>query len=38
LIQFWINNPAPSGADEFSNATFGMFSPADPNTGSCRTQ
>jgi hypothetical protein len=38
LIQYWINNPAPSGADEFSSATFGMFSPADPNTGSCNTQ
>jgi hypothetical protein len=38
VIQFWIKNPAPSGTDEFSNATFGMFTPADPNTGTCRTQ
>lgn len=38
LIQFWINNPAPTGTDEFSNSTFGMFTPADPNTGTCRTQ
>lgn len=38
LIQYWINNPAPTGADEFSSATFGMFSPADPNTGTCNTQ
>jgi len=38
LIQYWINNPAPAGTDEFSSATFGMFnSPADP-TGSCNTQ
>ena len=38
VIQFWINNPAPTGQDEFSSATFGMFTPADPNTGTCRTQ
>ena len=38
LIQFWINNPAPTGTDEFSSSTFGMFTPADPNTGTCRTQ
>jgi len=38
LIQYWINNPAPSGQTEFSSATFGMFTPADPNTGACNTQ
>jgi len=38
LIQYWINNPAPTGADEFSSSTFGMFTPADPNTGTCNTQ
>jgi hypothetical protein len=38
LIQYWINNPAPTGADEFSSSTFGMFTPADPNTGACNTQ
>ena len=38
LIQYWINNPAPTGADEFSSATFGMFTPADSNTGACNTQ
>jgi len=37
-IQYWINNPAPTGADEFSSTTFGMFTPADPNTGTCNTQ
>ena len=30
LIQYWINNPTPRGSDEFSSATFGMFTPADP--------
>jgi len=38
LLQYWINNPAPSGQDEFSTATFRMFTPADPNTGACNTQ
>ena len=38
LIQYWINNPAPTGQSEFSGATFGMFTPADPNTGACNTQ
>ncbi len=37
LIQYWISNPAPSGADEFSDSTFGMFTPADPHTD-CNTQ
>jgi hypothetical protein len=37
LIQYWINNPS-TGQDEFSSATFGMFTPADPNTGACKTQ
>lgn len=38
LILFWISNPAPQGQDEFSTATYNMFSPADPNAGACRTQ
>ena len=38
LIQYWINNPAASGTDEFNNTTFRMFTPADPNTGACNTQ
>lgn len=37
-ILYWISNPAPTGADEFSSGTFGMFTPADPNTGACNTQ
>ncbi len=36
-IQFWINNPAPAGQDEFSTATYGMFTPADPINGVCNT-
>ncbi len=38
LIQFWIDHPAPRDQDEFSTATYGMFSPPNPNTGTCRTQ
>ena len=37
-IQYWINNPAPAGQDEFSPATYAMFTPADPNAGACNTQ
>jgi len=35
LIQYWINNPAPSGSDEFSDPTFG-FTPGNPP--SCNSQ
>ena len=28
----------PQGQDEFSSAANGMFTPADPNTGTCNTQ
>jgi hypothetical protein len=38
LIEYWISRPAPEGQDEFSSATYGMFTPADPNTGTCNTQ
>ena len=38
LIQYWITHPAPQGQDEFSAATYTMFTPADPNTGACNTQ
>lgn len=37
LIQYWIDHPAPSTQDEFSAATYGMFNPPDPNTGTCKT-
>ena len=38
LIKYWITHPAPSGQDEFSTATYTMFTPADPATGACNTQ
>jgi hypothetical protein len=38
LIEYWISHPAPQGQDEFSTATYAMFTPADPKTGSCNTQ
>ncbi|HEV7574596.1 MAG TPA: hypothetical protein VGO85_01010 [Caldimonas sp.] len=38
LIKYWITHPAPLGQDEFSTATFTMFTPADPKTGTCNTQ
>jgi hypothetical protein len=38
LIAYWISHPAPTGQDEFSTATYSMFTPADPTTGTCNTQ
>jgi hypothetical protein len=38
LIQYWINHPVPQGQDEFSTAANSMFTPADPNTGTCNSQ
>jgi len=38
LIQYWMTHPAPNGQDEFSTATYSMFTPADPATGTCNTQ
>ncbi|HTN50710.1 MAG TPA: hypothetical protein VMK32_14890 [Burkholderiaceae bacterium] len=38
LIKYWISRPMPQGHDEFSSAANGMFTPADPNTGTCNTQ
>lgn len=37
LIQYWISHPAPQGQDEFSTANYSMFTPADPQTGTCNT-
>jgi hypothetical protein len=37
FIQYWINNPSPSGTDEFSDPTFG-FTPAVPSTPNCNSQ
>ncbi len=36
-ILYWISNPAPQGQDEFSAATYNMFTPADPNVGTCNS-
>jgi hypothetical protein len=38
LIKYWISHPAPQGQDEFSAATYSMFTPADPKLGTCNTQ
>jgi hypothetical protein len=38
LIKYWISHPAPQGQDEFSTATYSMFTPADPKAGTCNTQ
>ncbi len=38
LIKYWISRPAPLGQDEFSTATYSMFTPADPKIGTCNTQ
>ena len=38
IIQYWITHPAPTGQDEFSTATYTMFTPPDPATGTCNTQ
>lgn len=38
LIAYWISHPAPAGQDEFSTATYNMFTPADPVAGTCNTQ
>jgi hypothetical protein len=35
-IRYWIGRPVPEGQDEFSAAAAGgMFTPADPQTGTC---
>ena len=38
LIRYWISRPAPLGQDEFSPASYSMFTPADPKLGACNTQ
>jgi hypothetical protein len=37
-FEYWITHPVPTGQDEFSIAANQMFTPPDPNTGSCNTQ
>ena len=38
LIAYWISRPVPAGQDEFSSSANNLFTPADPNTGTCNTQ
>jgi hypothetical protein len=38
IIKYWITHPSPNGQDEFSTATYSMFTPPDPATGTCNTQ
>jgi hypothetical protein len=38
LIAYWINHPVPKGQDEFSAVASTMFTPPDPQTGTCNTQ
>jgi hypothetical protein len=38
MFAYWISHPSPAGHDEFSTASDGMFTPADPVTGTCNTQ
>mgnify|MGYP001605428890 CR=1 FL=1 len=38
LIEYWISHPVPLGQDEFSTATYAMFTPPDPVVGTCNSQ
>ena len=39
LLEFWITHPVPQGQDEFSSAVYdSLFTPPDPNNGTCNTQ
>jgi hypothetical protein len=38
LIKYWISHPSPLGQDEFGAATYAMFTPPDPKTGTCNIQ
>jgi len=38
LIRYWISRPVPQGHDEFSSSAASMFTPADPNVGTCNIQ
>ena len=38
IIAYWLTHPSPTGQDEFSPATYSMFTPPDPATGTCNTQ
>jgi hypothetical protein len=38
LLRYWISRPMPQGQDEFSTAAASMFTPPDPETGTCNLQ
>ena len=38
IIKYWLTHPSPNGQDEFSTATYAMFTPAGSPTGTCNTQ
>ncbi|MFY9511135.1 MAG: hypothetical protein WAQ05_09200, partial [Rubrivivax sp.] len=37
-IRYWIGRPVPESQDEFSATAASMFTPADPQTGSCNAE
>lgn len=38
LFKYWISRPVAQGQDEFSTASYTMFTPPDPKAGTCNTQ
>ncbi len=42
LMEYWVNRPLPLGQDEFSSASYSMFTPAfdpaNPAASTCNTQ
>jgi len=38
LMTYWITHPVPLGQNEFSSASYSMFTPPDPVAGTCNTQ
>lgn len=37
-IRYWISRPVPEAQDEFSTVANNMFTPTDPQTGSCNAE
>jgi len=37
-IRYWIARPVPEGQDEFSTVGNNMFTPPDPQTGTCNAE
>jgi hypothetical protein len=38
LIEYWISHPCRRARTSSARPTYSMFTPADPNTGTCNTQ